>query len=80
MRESLGKHLQKSTLKYNWDEIFLVVTAGGVGVSISNITLWTIYIRKIEGVARRVSDAVLMWTHVDVGGGEGEGGVQFTLR
>ena len=31
-----------------------MVTAGGVGVSISNITLWTIYIRKIEGVARRV--------------------------
>ena len=33
----------------------MVVTAGGVVVSISNITWWTIYIRKIEGVARRIS-------------------------
>ena len=33
----------------------MVVTAGGVVVSVSNITWWTIYIRKIEGVARRIS-------------------------
>lgn len=65
-----------SVSSYEEAAVFLVVTAGGVEVLISNITMWSIYIRKIEG-GGRVSDFVRMWTHVDVGM---EWGVQFTLR
>ena len=48
MPENLEKDHQKSTSKYNWGKIFLAVKAGGVGVLISNITMWTIYTRKKE--------------------------------
>ena len=54
-----------------------MVTAGGVGVLISNITLWTIYIRKIEGVAERPSGSQMsyscgrMWMSGREGGSSG---------
>ena len=41
-----------------------MVKAGGVGVLISNITMWMIYIRKIEGR----EEGVRFRTHVDACG------------